>query len=110
MKKKTMKEVAEALDVLAEDIADTFPTRSKSATALAMKIREEIKKKTPKPKVVVHVRGGCVTGAWADAPVNVEVFDVDNMLEGDEDEGPAKTSDEVDKDWDKKIKGLKEVY
>lgn len=50
--------------------------------------------KKEKTKILIHVRGGCVTTVMSSDPdVDVELFDVDDKLEGEE---PADEEEVVD--------------
>jgi hypothetical protein len=60
--------------------------------------------KLKKPRVVVVVDGGLVQATYANAPVNVEVVDCDNL----EAEGHSKRG--IEKIVKAHIKGMKEVH
>jgi hypothetical protein len=71
------------------------------------------KEETPKTKIIIHVRGGCVTTVMSTDPnLDVELFDVDNMTEGSEPEEGEEKAEPVDIDalWEEKIKGMVEVW
>lgn len=70
-----------------------------------------------KTKILIHVRGGCVTTVMSSDPnVEVELFDIDNMQEGKEESPePEETTteeayDDVDALWAEKSKGMTEVW
>jgi hypothetical protein len=63
-----------------------------------------------KVKVVVYVDGGNVQSIMSNADVEVEMIDADNLREGDTEDGNPMTRDQVTALWEKKTKGMKEVY
>jgi len=69
-------------------------------------------KQIDKPKAVVFIRGGCCHEVKANIPLEVDLFDVDNIIEGDEDEFETLKKDrpDIDKMYEEQTKGLKVVF